>query len=384
MSIRTDIQWSEEVAWRKKNNEHYICWSEFNNDKRRGIHHPIFTNSLIFACTIMLMISIHVNGWKLERFSDNPMLGPSAETLVYLGAKDSNLIVNEGEFWRIFSPMILHAGFIHYLFNIFALSSIGTAVEISHGTPAAVLIFMLSTIGGNILSAIFLPKYISVGASGGIFGLIGACLADILIHWRVIFNHELNEHRTCEYYWIIFWLMFDILLNFGIGLTPLVDNFTHMGGLIYGFFCGLITMDRISTAYFYPKELNQSSCKRVFQKYLIVIVSISIVTCGLSLSLIFLYEGDGQSSPCTSCQAMSCVSLPPWKEEKWWYCDSCNLAAAEARVDYDSGIYDALLLYCPDGESIYIDLGNDATEDKNLIENNIPTYCRSHCQNTFI
>lgn len=59
---------------------------------------------------------------------------------------------------------------MHYVINMLALRFVGAAVEMSHGWFAAFLIFTLSAVGGTVLSAIFLPDAISVGASGGIFG----------------------------------------------------------------------------------------------------------------------------------------------------------------------------------------------------------------------
>ena len=83
--------------------------------------------------------------------------------------------------------MILHAGVVHYLINMFAMWFIGAAVEQSHGTVSTTILFLIPGVGGNILSAIFLPQYISVGASGGIFGLIGGCIADITLNWKLLF-----------------------------------------------------------------------------------------------------------------------------------------------------------------------------------------------------
>lgn len=66
--------------------------------------------------------------------------------------------------------MHYQAGLVHYVINMLALRFVGAAVEMSHGWFAAFIIFTLSAVGGTILSAIFLPDAISVGASGGIFG----------------------------------------------------------------------------------------------------------------------------------------------------------------------------------------------------------------------
>ena len=75
-----------------------------------------------------------MSGWHIEPLSVNPMIGPSSETLIKLGAKYTVLIVDYGEWYRLFSPMVLHAGLIHYFLNMTALWFIGQAVEQCHGT----------------------------------------------------------------------------------------------------------------------------------------------------------------------------------------------------------------------------------------------------------
>lgn len=158
----------------------------------------------------------------------NPMIGPSAETLILMGAKDSYLIVSENEVWRVISSAILHAGLIHYVINCLALWFVGKAIETTHGTVATAVIFIISAIGGTLLSAIFLPEYITVGASGGIFGLIGACLADIMMNWKHLFSDFVTENgRRNNHLLVVAFLILDILLNCLIGLTPYVDNYTR-------------------------------------------------------------------------------------------------------------------------------------------------------------
>jgi membrane associated rhomboid family serine protease len=123
---------------------------------------------------------------------------------------------------------MLHAGLVHYFINMLALWFVGAAIEMSHGWVAAAIIFTISAVGGAILSAIFLPEYITVGASGGIFGFIGACLADIIMNWKLLFcdfvtpNGTKNRHAM-----VVVVLLLDIGLNSIIGLTPFVDNFTR-------------------------------------------------------------------------------------------------------------------------------------------------------------
>lgn len=176
-----------------------------------------------------MFVELGKNGWKIEQLSINPMVGPSAETLISLGAKFTDYIVNNGEYYRLFTPMFLHAGWIHFFLNMFAVYAIGTAIEIAHGTLISAVIFIASSVGGTILSALFLPEFISVGASGGIFGYIGACLADIILNWNLVFGtkYDLNKTDYCRKVSMVLFLLSDVAINCMIGMTPFVDNFTR-------------------------------------------------------------------------------------------------------------------------------------------------------------
>jgi membrane associated rhomboid family serine protease len=192
------------------------------------VNQPFFTYFLLFTCTVALIVSIALNGWKVEPLDVNPMIGPSAETLIRMGAKDSYLIVHENQVWRLLSSAILHAGLVHYFVNSLALWFVGKAIETTHGMLAAAILFIIPAVGGTILSAIFLPEYITVGASGGIFGLIGACLSDIIMNWKHLFSDFVNEDgKRNRHVLVVVCLFLDIALNCLIGLTPFVDNFTR-------------------------------------------------------------------------------------------------------------------------------------------------------------
>ena len=106
----------------------YCAWADFEESKSSGINRPFFTYFILLLCTVTLIVSIGMNGWVVEPVSVNPMIGPSAETLVKMGAKETYLIVSENQAWRLVSPMALHAGLIHYFLNMLALWFIGSAV----------------------------------------------------------------------------------------------------------------------------------------------------------------------------------------------------------------------------------------------------------------
>jgi len=381
--IRLDVEWAEDAAWRRVHNKPYLSWADFEVKKRSGRNQPFFTYSLLLVCSIMLIASIGANGWVVDSVTANPMIGPSAETLIDMGAKESNLIVNEGQGFRLLAPMILHAGFIHYMVNMLALWFIGSAVERIHGYAAASIIFVISSLGGTIMSAVFLPEFVSVGASGGIFGLIGACLADIFMNWNMLFSTYLNDGQQKLKHWsVIAWLTFDIFINCIIGLTPFVDNFTHMGGMLIGFLCGLSTMERLNREFFGMEYGCAAKSKHIATRFFGLILSVLLII----IFSIVLLEGDGTTSPCTSCRYASCVPFPPWADDanKWWYCDDCERVTGSAQRNTQTGMYEAIQIACPDGESITINLEEDAvTNSKSLLEDDLPHYCRDYCDEVY-
>jgi membrane associated rhomboid family serine protease len=227
-AIRVDVEWAEDAAWRRANGEPYLSWADFDASKNKGIHRPFFTYFLLLVCSVVLVISIALNGWIVEPLDVNPMIGPSAQTLIRMGAKDSFLIVNANESWRLLSSTVLHAGLVHYFINTLALWFVGKAIETTHGIVAAAILFVIPAIGGTILSGYFLPEYITVGASGGIFGLIGGCLADIIMNWKLLFCDFVTENgKRHRHAMVVAFLLMDVALNCVIGLTPFVDNFTQ-------------------------------------------------------------------------------------------------------------------------------------------------------------
>jgi membrane associated rhomboid family serine protease len=372
-SIRVDVEWAEDAAWRRANGLSYLSWADFDASKKTGANRPFFTYFLLFTCKVTLIVSIALNGWQVEELDINPMIGPSANTLILMGAKDTALIVTENEFWRLISPAILHAGLVHYLVNCIALWLIGTAIETSHGTLATAVIFIISAIGGTIFSAIFLPGFITVGASGGIFGLIGACISDIIMNWKHLFSDFVTANqRRSNHLLVVFFLILDILLNCLIGLTPYVDNFTHLGGMIYGLLCGFSTMERLPSDFFGLEDSCYARAKLITTRFLGFIISIIFII----ITAVVLFTGDGINAPCPNCMWLSCVPMPPWNSQgdKWWYCDDCGRVTAEIKEKPSPH----LQLDCPGGTSVAVGLKTEQV-NREKIEEELPSYCREFC-----
>ena len=138
--------------------------------------------------------------------------------------------VKNGEYWRLFTVALLHANWMHLIFNMLALWSIGMPVEQIFGRGRYIVLFVGSLLTASIASAYFGPRALAVGASGAIFGLFGALLA---IGRRAGANYQ-NVTGT-------------IILNLIITFTvPGIDWRAHVGGLIGGYLIaqGLILVSR--------------------------------------------------------------------------------------------------------------------------------------------
>jgi membrane associated rhomboid family serine protease len=128
-------------------------------------------------------------------------------------------LVKKGEYWRLFTVALLHAGWMHLIFNMLALWSIGTPVEQIFGRGRFMVIFFGSLLTASIGSAYFGPAAVAVGASGAIFGLFGALLA-------------VGRKAGVNYQNIIGTVVLNLAITF---LVPGVDWRAHVGGLIGGY-----------------------------------------------------------------------------------------------------------------------------------------------------
>ena len=127
-----------------------------------------------------------------------------------------------------FHSSLVDGQIIHFLLKCFVIFYIGRAVEQNRGILIAVILFIVPSIGSTIISAIFLPQFILVGASGGIFGLIGGCVAEIIKNRQLLFSDFINKGKSKTHHKIVvFVLVMDIFLNLLIGLTPFT-NFMHL------------------------------------------------------------------------------------------------------------------------------------------------------------
>ena len=178
----------------------------------------IFTNKSSFITYTIIIICVIVFG--LMYILGNGSMDEG--TLLAFGA-NWGLLTKNGEYFRLLTCAFLHIGIVHLLFNMYALYVIGPQVESFFGKFKFILIYLLSAISASTLSLIFNDNVISVGASGAIFGLLGALLY-FGYYYRVYLGNVLKSQ-----------IIPIILINLLFGFVVLgVDNAAHIGGLIGG------------------------------------------------------------------------------------------------------------------------------------------------------
>ena len=172
------------------------------NDEVFSMKKPVITWALIIINVVLFILS--------------SIFGFTADLAVNRG-----YVVN-GEYYRLITGIFMHGGILHLLFNMYALYIIGMQLESFVGKVKYLTIYLLSGLAGSMLSIFFSSGY-SVGASGAIFGLMGALLY-FGYHYRAYLGTTLKSQ-------IIPLIVLNLLLGFTMSG---IDNWAHIGGLIGG------------------------------------------------------------------------------------------------------------------------------------------------------
>lgn len=195
MKITADIN--------KKNKEDAIKVDEVFKPKK-----PYITYTLIGINTIIFILMFLFNMY---------------DYFIYNYSTYGYSIVVNHEYYRLITGAFLHANILHFLFNMYALYLIGIQIESFMGKTKYFIIYMFSILSGSLLSIIF-NSYASVGASGAIFGLLGALLY-FGYHYRVYLGGVIKSQ-------IIPIIVINLVIGFVSGGS--IDNYAHIGGLIGG------------------------------------------------------------------------------------------------------------------------------------------------------
>lgn len=298
---------------------------------------PWLISSIIVACLVVFIVTMAVNNCpghlhrqrhcvmqflgrlSFEPLNVNPMFGPTSRTLLKMGALNSNMVKFYGQGWRLVSCTWLHAGVVHMVSNLLGISFLGVRIEQEFGIVRTAVLYLLSGFSSAVFSALFLGDSISVGASGALFGLVGATVAELLMNWGLYQN---RVHALVT-------LFFLIVINLAVGLLPFVDNFAHIGGLVAGFLLGLVLLVKpqmgwvdsndssalaaaaIAAAHSelggVPHTKKHSTCQTWARAFAAIVFLALFVT-----GTVVLFSKSDVAKSCSWCHYLSCIPTDFW------------------------------------------------------------------------
>jgi membrane associated rhomboid family serine protease len=191
--------------------------------RTRRVTGPV-TRVLILANVAMFVAEVAVGG------AGSLLTGPSGERLVRLGALYTPAVACGHEYWRLITAAFLHAGILHIALNMYALWLFGSLMEDALGSAPFLGVYLVSGFVASATSFAFGPVFlVAVGASGAIFGLLGAWFTYNFRRRHIAFNRaQLNGAITL--------IVLNLVLSFG--LASFIDWRAHVGGLVAGVFLG--------------------------------------------------------------------------------------------------------------------------------------------------
>jgi rhomboid protease GluP len=194
-----------------------------------------FAPLVMWACGALYIAMLVMSREQIQVSGVFSLLAPANEALARFGWSGAVPVFLQGRWWTVLSAPWLHAGILHIAFNMMAVRDLVPPVSHLYGAARTIVIYVLAGVAGALLSSLggrylfFLPDFLrfirgagyTVGASGAVFGLIGA-----FFHygWRGG-NRVIREHA-------VRWVLGGVV--FGLAV-PGVDNVNHMGGLLGGY-----------------------------------------------------------------------------------------------------------------------------------------------------
>lgn len=238
------------------------CAGKATSRARRGMRTGTFRD--FPATTALLAINLAVFA-GMVLFGGNPMRF-SPQALLLLG--NYGPLTLSGEYWRFVTAGFVHSGLPHLAFNMWALWSLGRLSERLFGSWITFAVYMLTGVGGSMLSVFTNSDRFEVGASGAIFGIAGAILSGIRFGNVAISSIE----RRAIFSSLTFFIIFNLAIGFGLVSVGIgIDNMCHLGGLITGLVFGV------------PLATASASGRKSFEWATIVLVALAMSVLGSQL-----------------------------------------------------------------------------------------------------
>jgi len=177
---------------------------------------------------LYLMVALNVGVWLANILAGVGAFKPSSFDLLRWGANSAASVVEDRQYWRLLTATFLHAGVLHIALNMLGLWEAGKQLNRLYGNAQFLMIYFASALVGSALSLHFSAQQsVSVGASGAVFGVLGALLTAMYRHRGRIPGVMSKNVMTSQLVFLVYAL--------GQGFTKEgIDNAAHIGGLVAG------------------------------------------------------------------------------------------------------------------------------------------------------
>jgi len=187
-----------------------------------------FTNVVTVACIALYVLSLVIDPASVLRpRGPFDIFSPSPQALSWLGMTGA-FAWDQGRWWTLLTAIYLHGSLLHILFNVLWIRQLGPAVEELYGRARLVVIFTVSGVAGFVVSNLIGIPF-TIGASGAIFGLLGAMVAFGRKRGGVFGTLVLRQYGQ--------WALILFVLGF---FMAGVNNLAHAGGFAGGLLAGLM------------------------------------------------------------------------------------------------------------------------------------------------
>lgn len=176
---------------------------------------PTFQSAPVSFTILAVTVGIYIVGF----------VSPAAGDWLFLSFAQFNVLIDAGEWWRIFTPILLHGSLLHIGFNMYLLYMLGPRLEQQVGSPAFGALYLATAGAGGLASYLSGSPIPSIGASGAIFGLIGAWL---FAYWKM---RDAGGRAMFNQLFVL--VAINVVFGF---IVPGIDWRAHFGGLAAGIF----------------------------------------------------------------------------------------------------------------------------------------------------
>uniref|UniRef100_A0A7S2N158 rhomboid protease n=1 Tax=Helicotheca tamesis TaxID=374047 RepID=A0A7S2N158_9STRA len=232
--------------------------------------------SIGLSTTQLFVLAVQMLLCGVAPFDVNPMIGPYPDVLSEWGGRNTYMIVERLQIWRLITPCVLHTGVIHLLCNVAVQLETAAFFEREWGSLRWGVLYLSGVFGCNMAGCLLSPDQISVGSSGALMGIFGAKLAEVAtmsLFQTKLRRGELGNLVRLEQ---VGGVMCAVLVVGLFTLIPFVDLSGHFGGLCGGFVSGVV--------------LFSGRLRSLFLKFFWSLAGIVLFVFGCIYSLIYLFQ----------------------------------------------------------------------------------------------